>query len=52
MTIGRLARLHQYERAEALLVESVEVLGGSPGRRAERANAALERLNAARLLED
>jgi len=43
-----LTRLGRYERAEALLTESVAVLGDRPGRRAERAYAALERLQSAR----
>ncbi len=43
-----LGRLGEFERAEEMLEDCVDVLGGQPGRRADRAEAALARLNRSR----
>ncbi|MEO1201086.1 MAG: tetratricopeptide repeat protein [Pseudomonadota bacterium] len=43
-----LGRLGEFKRAEAMLIDCVETLGGQPGRRADRAEAALARLYLAR----
>ena len=43
-----LGRLGRYEQAEALLLTSIDVLSSSPGRRSERARAALDRLYGSR----